>query len=354
MIKGYHLILFAVFIAISYSQTAWFNGINVPWNKFGYDIGSGNFDQNWFSTFFSTCKQNHVNSARFWLHCDGRASPTFDRDGGVTGLSSTFLPELKQLIQLAESNQVVLIIALWSFDMCKQETPTSYHPQLISNRTATQTYINNALIPMVKAVQSSRNVVWEIINEPEWCIKETPGNTQFQAPLVQMQAFAGAIADAIHKNSRHAVTLGSSSLKWNSDANPPALANWWSDKALQSAFPSQQAKLDFYQVHYYDWMHNDQWGYDPCREPASYWKLDKPTMFGELPATGGSFYTPSVMMNGTLSNNFWGTAFWAYNDPGSGDFDWHKDITAWNDFYKAHTAMSSYNTLVGWLNSLRE
>jgi len=227
---------------------------------------------------------------------------------------------------MAQSNQVVLIIALWSFDMCKQETPTSYHPQLLSNRTAAQTYIDNALKPMLNALQGFNNIVWEVINEPEWCIKETPGNTPFQATLVQMQAFAGAIADAVHKNSKQTVTLGSSCLKWNSDANPPAVGNWWSDKALQSAFPSQQAKLDFYQVHYYDWMHNDDWGFDPVRKPASYWKLDKPTMVGELPATGGQFYKPYQLMNVSFVNGFWGSAFWAYNDAGSADFDWHKDL----------------------------
>jgi len=344
-----YLHLLAIFFAVSYSQTAWFNGVNVPWNKFGYDIGTGSFDQTWFNTFFSICKQNHVNSARFWLHCDGRASPAFASDGTVSGLSSTFLPELEQLASMAASNQVVLMITLWSFDMCKQETPTGYHPQLIMNQTATQTYINNALIPMLKALASHNNVVWEIINEPEWCIKETPGNTQYQASLVEMQRFAGSIADAIHKNSRQAVTLGSSCLKWNSDANPPAVGNWWSDSALQKAFPSSQAKLDFYQIHYYDWMHNDQWGFDPVRESASYWKLDKPTLVGELPATGGQFYKPAQIMNSSFVNNFWGTAFWAYN----ADFDWHDDIAAWNQFYADHPQLASYNTLVSWLGSLR-
>jgi len=329
-------------------KNAWFNGVNVPWDQYGYDIGSGHFDKNWFTTFFTACKDNNINSARFWLHCDGRASPMFSSNGYVTGLSPTFLQELQELTEMASSSSVVLIIALWSFDMCKQETQTGYHPQLISDPSATLSYINLALIPMLKSLQNFDNVVWEIINEPEWCIKETPGNTNYQAPLVDMQRFAGAIADAVHNNSKHTVTLGSASLKWNSDANPPAVGNWWSDQALQKAFPSKHAKLDFYQIHYYDWMHNDQWGYDPCREPASYWKLDKPTLVGELPATGGQFYSPIQLMNVSFAHNFYGTAFWAYN----ADFDWHADIAAWKQFYTQHTQIASYNTLVSWLKSL--
>jgi len=347
---GYSIILLAVFFTLTFAQRAWFNGVNVPWNKFGYDIGSGAFDQNWFNTFFQMCTQNHVNSARFWLHCDGRASPQFNSDGTVSGLSSTFLTELKQLTDMAKSHNVVLMICLWSFDMCKHEATGGYHPELISNPTARSSYIQKALIPMLQALASYDNVIWEIINEPEWCIKETPGNTEFQATLVQMQAFAGAIADAIHKNSRQTVTLGSSCLKWNSDANPPAVGNWWSDKSLQSAFSSNQAKLDFYQIHYYDWMYNSEWGFDPMREPATYWKLDKPTMVGELPATGGQYYTPDKLMNGTLANGFWGNAFWAYN----ADFDWHKDVDAWNQFYASHSQLASYNTLVSWLKGLRD
>eukprot|EP01123_Difflugia_compressa_P000562 TRINITY_DN10655_c0_g1_i1.p1 TRINITY_DN10655_c0_g1~~TRINITY_DN10655_c0_g1_i1.p1 ORF type:complete len:348 (+),score=58.93 TRINITY_DN10655_c0_g1_i1:112-1155(+) len=341
--------IFTLLLVVTNAQTAWFNGLNVPWNHFGYDIGAGSFDQQWFETFFSTCSQNHVNSARFWVHCDGRATPNFNSNGLVTGLSSTFISELIQLTDMAASHNVVLILTLWSFDMCKQETPTGYHPQLLNDTSATKSYIDNALIPILKAMNNYTNIVWEVINEPEWCIKETPGNTPYMATLKQMQAFVGAIAEAVHRNSHQTVTVGSASLKWNSDANPPAVGNWWSDKAIQSAYPSSDAKLDFYQIHYYDWMHNNDWGYDPCREPASYWKLDKPTIVGELPATGGSYYTPIQLMTTSLQNNFWGTAFWSYN----ADFDWHKDIDAWNTFYSQHSSISSYETLTHWLSSLR-
>ena len=35
-----------------------------------------------------------------------------------------------------------------------------------------QYYIDNALIPMVKALETIDNlIVWEIINEPEWIVE---------------------------------------------------------------------------------------------------------------------------------------------------------------------------------------
>jgi len=276
------------------------------------------------------------------LHCGRLMDPSAD-------CLALFLPELEKLVKLAQSSNVVLIITLWSFDMCKQETSTGYHPQMFTDMTVLQSYINNALIPMLTTLNKYDNIIWEVINEPEWCIKETPGNTNFQATLAQMQRFAGAIADGIHKNSRQPVTLGSASLKWNS-ATPAAVGNWWNDTSLRTQFPSSDAKLDFYQFHYYDWAHNDQWGYDPCRVPASYWKLDKPTIVGELPATGGSFYTPNQLLDCSLKNNYWGVLFWSY----AVDFDWHQAVTAWNQFYDGHTNLCSYANLVNWVKSLRQ
>jgi len=338
-------LVFLTFIALVYSQ-AWFNGINVPWNSFGYDIGAGAYDFNWFTTFFQDCQTNHINSARFWLHCDGRASPQWASDGHVTGLSATFLNELTNLTTLAKSYNVVLLITFWSFDMCKQETSNGFHPDLISDATKTQSYIDNALKPILKALSGFENVVYEVINEPEWCIQETPGNTPTQVPLVQMQRFVGMIAAAIHQNSPQKVTLGSSALKWNSDKVPPAVGNWWSDASIGKGFPG--GKLDFYQFHFYDWCYNPDWGFDPCRVPASYWQLDKPTVVGELPATGGSHYSPTDLLQCSFNDSYVGDMFWSYKV----DFPWRNAITAWNSFYSNHANVASYAALVKWLKSL--
>ena len=64
-----------------------FLGINIPWHWFGYDIGGGAWDGAWFDAFFAQVA-GKTNVARFFLHCDGRATPQFDpRDGFVVGLA---------------------------------------------------------------------------------------------------------------------------------------------------------------------------------------------------------------------------------------------------------------------------
>ena len=50
-----------------------FLGINIPWHWFGYDIGGGAFDEGWFDGFFASVS-GKANVARFFLHCDGRAT----------------------------------------------------------------------------------------------------------------------------------------------------------------------------------------------------------------------------------------------------------------------------------------
>ena len=63
-----------------------FLGTNVPWKWFGYDVGGGAWDRAWFDEFFESVSLKS-NSVRFFLHCDGRATPHFAADGSVIGLA---------------------------------------------------------------------------------------------------------------------------------------------------------------------------------------------------------------------------------------------------------------------------
>jgi hypothetical protein len=271
----------------------------------------------------------------------------YGSDGSVLGLSSTFTADLTSLAKLAEESKVVLQICLWSFDMCKKgEAPGDPHADLISNVTKTDGYIANALEPMLVALKSSPNVLIEVINEPEWCM-HGPGNTDVQVAPAEMQRFVAKIAAAVHKHGKK-VTVGSASLKWNSDGGSGEI-NYWSDSALKLAYSSAGAHLDHYQIHYYDWMYNDRWGYDPCRQNATvaYWKLDKPTVVGELMATS-KHYTSSQMLKCAFDHGFIGDMFWAYNDP---KFPVAAALPALKESAAQHSDISSYATLIAWLAS---
>lgn len=327
-----------------------FVGLNVPWHNYGADIGAGQFDSVWFSSFFAQAAANSNNVARFWLHADGaRGGLIYDDSGAVQGLSETFLTDLANLVDLAAKNSIVLQLCLWSFDMCKDETSSGRtHADLISDLDKTNSYLSNALTPMLKNLIGKKNVFIEVVNEPEWCIKDTPCNTADCVTVDQMQRFVAAIASTVHEYA-FKVTVGSASLKWSSPTQPPAVAHWWSDAAMKAHVPASgcaSPTLDLYNVHYYDWMFNTDWGYDPMMRNTSFWQLeDKMTVVAEMPASS-SHYKVDQLLQLPASNGFSGTMFWAYNDP---QFPVAPAVPAMAAFAKQMGQRATFGALCSWL-----
>ncbi|MGE5670890.1 MAG: hypothetical protein ACM31E_05560 [Fibrobacterota bacterium] len=300
------------------------NGMNVPWNAFGSDAGTHYqwgplYDSTFFKTLFQECKEYGVNCVRLWIHCDGRTSPEFDADGVVSGLDTNFLSNLEDIFRIGAENNVMVMPCLWSFDMTKDFTGSAgkyagLHADLIKDSLKTVSYINNALIPMVKRFANTCNLfAWEIINEPEWSISG-PGTTVQLVSNKEMVRFCGMIAEAIHANSSKMVTVGSACLKWNSTKIGPAEAHYWSDSSFADAYNKPGSNLDFYQIHYYDWMFNSEWGYDPFQSTKTpeYWNLDKPALIGENPGVAGK-YTLKQMIDNAYANGYAGIMPWSYD-----------------------------------------
>jgi hypothetical protein len=357
------LAVFSLFLTgpgatISYNATAYYiNGINVPWNQFGSDAGShyqwGHlYNPTWFETFFTQCQQYGVNCCRLWIHCDGRSSPEFNDSGYVTGLDPTFLSDFEDILARGQAHKVMVMPCLWSFDMTKDNTGGAgkyggKHSDLIRDSLKTRSYIDKALVPMVSKFANTPNLfAWEIINEPEWSVSDIQaGGAGDMVTKVEMQRFCGLIAAAIHDNSGKMVTVGSASLKWCSPRVGPAILNMWRDSGLKAATNNNpKAVLDFYQIHYYDWMNNADWGYDPFQlSPAKtpgWWKLDKPVLVGECPATNG-VYTTAQMVANCFANGYCGIMPWSYNaNDGAGTWNGVRDqLKAFRD---SHSAIVDY------------
>ena len=335
------------------STSPFWAGGNLPWVHFGYDVGGGSFDPAAVGSAFGNLSAAGANAVRFWLHADGRASPAFAPDGTVAAPGgSTWKSDLRTVLQLAASHELVLQLCLWSFDMCKQEVSTiPVHAELIRNASKAESYIENALLPMLALLDGSPVVV-EVINEPEWCM-EGPCNTKECVTTTQMQAFVARVAEAVHNYSELAVTVGSASLKWSTSRPGGGQADYWSDSALKAAYPAatgDSGTLDLFNVHYYDWMYDPSWGYDPCRKPASYWSggaTTKPVVVAELPP-GSDHYNASAMLECALRNGFAGDLFWAINDP---SFPFGPAYDALRSFTSAHATATSYHKLVTWLRT---
>ena len=164
-------------------------------------------------------------------------------------------------------------------------------------------------------------------------------------------AHSGRAGDPTQSRERASIVRSSDSGPYSALAGG-GQAFYWRDTALMGAFPEggTRASLDFYNIHYYDWMWNPTWGYDPCREPIAYWGLDKPTVVAELPATS-SHYTAAAMLGCAHANGFAGDLFWAYKP--SPQFPIAPAYAALRNFTTAHAALTAHSTLLAWLQARR-
>ena len=331
------LLLFILFLFVCYTQSIaqlinyngkiyFINGVNIPWNHYSQDFGihyqtGAQYDSTWFETAFTQFESSGINCARFWLHTDGATSPEFDSSGYVTGLDSNFFSNLDDLFNRALRHHVMLIPSIWDFNMTNNDYALGIyggmHASLIQDTSKTKSYINNVLVPMVQRYANQCNLLaWEIINEPEWAMNVPSGGTTTQVvSSSEMQRFVGMLAEAIHQHSSKMVTVGSATLRYNSDKfdiTTPCAGNYWKNQAIQSAYNKPLAYLDFYEIHYYDWM-NGLISFDPFKSstPESYWQLDKPTIIGE--AQGNSTkHSPTDMLYNAFVGNYAGVLFWSY------------------------------------------
>ena len=349
-------------------------GVNVPWQNGGYGTDFATVEE-WgnyhtYSTedtaaMFAALNASGVNSVRWWLFADGRGSPEFDSasGGAVTGLDASFLPSVESAVKLAQQYDIFLIFVLWDFYMLRDEDialgeHAGGHHDLIVEASKRQSFIDNALLPLLQhpiagtayTVGTHPNVLgWDVINEPEWGIAESGAvspNIGQPVTLAQMQRFVAEIASAIHQNSNQLVTVGSASIKWNSNTALGAAGNWWADADLTPF--AADGYLDFYQPHYFAWMNGDEinWSYSPLFNSTADASFDKPAVIGELPANALDLGEPlGDVFDGLHANGYAGFWTWAYEDDGSGGTfgTWTDSDEAISAFNQAHPAETTIN-----------
>ncbi len=351
---------------VPWQDGAWLlSGTNVAWQNggFGADFGTveewnqHTYDHDDTGQMFAALAASGSNTVRWWVFADGRGCPEFDSDtgGNVVGLDGEFLPSMEDAVRLAAEHNIYLIFNLWSFDMLYEDsTPDDRgehgggHRDLIVDEIKLQSFIDNALLPMLYhplagtgyTIGTHPNVLgWDIINEPEWGISESASvNPHITQPvsLEQMQRFVAGVSAAIHQHSNQLVTLGSASLKWNSDGALGATGNWWSDAELTPHAP--EGYLDFYQVHYYGWMNGNEtsWSYSPLFNTHAAAGLDKPTVVGEFPASGvDTGYIVTEILDGIYANGYAGAWNWTYEGV-DGMGSWADSESAYTTFNAAH------------------
>jgi hypothetical protein len=270
-------------------QRIFASGINLAWGFNG--PGDHNFSRDVISlpeyTFprvFDDIQSAGGNTMRWWLHTNGRYSPDFDSEGKVTGLHPETINNMRTVLDMAHERGIVLSMCLWSFDMLQDQGQNQQvMKKLLEDPEFTQTYIDNALIPILEAIGDHPAVLtWEVFNEPEGMTEEF-GWTPVRTTMKYVQQFTNLIAGAIHRTTPGAlVSNGSWSFKAMTDVG--GNYNYYTDERLIAEGGDPEGYLDFYQIHYYPEHFGNE--LSPFHNHASFWELDKPILIGEFWITG--------------------------------------------------------------------
>lgn len=260
-------------------EMIWMCGTNTPWDNWN-DFG-GSFDPDFWDDHFAKLHEAGINSSRVWILCSGDVGIQFDDNGAVSGMTDKFWNHCDQLMAIAAKHRIYIMATMMSFDCCK--TGNRNHKKfraMIEDADLSQSYVDNYIIPFAKRYDSNDYLYSiDLCNEPDWIHENAESGKLDWKPLV---TFFGKCAKGIHENSDILVTTGMGYIPNNSDVRG---TNVISDDLLKF-YAGEGAYMDFYSVHFYDWM--IQWHGDPFKVSPADYGLDtsKPNVLGEVSAKG--------------------------------------------------------------------
>lgn len=250
-------------------------GVNLPWVGYGIDVGASLWFPNGgiasqsqaldrLDRTLAAMARDGMSAVRVFLLCDARSGVLFDTNGFPLGIDDAVLPDIDAIVAAATRHRVGLMPVLLDFHLCGEPAIVDGvqlrgRSRLVADRDAGTAFIDRVLRPIVERYAADGAVIaWDVMNEPEWCIR---GGSLFPKTAVsfdQMQRFlAGAVA-CVQQCVPQPVTVGCAGL-WRLDLVTPL-------------------GLDFYQIHWYE-----RFGWRALSQPVSELGLDdRPVILGEF------------------------------------------------------------------------
>lgn len=313
-------------------EKVFLSGMNQAWHSYGLDFGLNFYSKSrpFLIKTLDDIKKSGGNSIRIWLHTGGEHTPQFNSSGYVTGLDPNITRDMVDFVQQAQQRNILVTYTVWN---CAIMDPSYPVYGLLIDDLKLQSYVEYALPQMVRALKSQRGLgMWEIINEPEGCIKPEVKDTKEPCydtstlhkrdfsdwthqniSLERVLRFIALQAHVIHREDPKAlVTVGSWTYK--SVTNELDRRNFYSDSCLAKASGGLLgARLDLYQIHCYDtWFF--YLPHDPFEVEATIYKLDKPVIIGEFSQKKGGFKTSPEQFTWAYERGYNGAWSWCALD----------------------------------------
>jgi hypothetical protein len=296
--------------APSFGPKRFLLGSNLPWIRYGLDIGSsaatpdGGLHANAESAgaldeAFARLRREGAEHARVFLFCDGRAGICFGTDGTPEGLDDSVFEDVDVLLAAAERHRIGLCLVL--FDAGLVAAPSEEdgvrgggHADVLGEPAKREALLEHVLEPVLRRYGTHPAIdAWDIFDEPEcatqgmacphparprgakrWAKVGSALSTLLPAlglrppsppapaliPASAMRGFLGAAVQAVHLHTRSLATVGLAST-----------ANLGLVEGLG---------LDFYQAHWWE-----PYGDAPLRRAAADFRLDRPLVLGAFPAS---------------------------------------------------------------------
>jgi hypothetical protein len=278
-------------------------GVNYPWRYYGGDFGAnvwGSHEgvsapqaQQEVDKDFAYLSSKGLNVVRWFMFTDGRGGLQFGQDGSVTGIDPYVLDDIAAALAIAHKHNIRIIFVLFDFNFAQKAVwgggqRIGGHRKIIEKPALTQTFLNNALAPILKQFGTSTDVAaWEIMNEPEWVMTQYPYWQTSKIGVGKMQTFVRDTALFIKMRAKQPVTLGS--------ASQSALDYW------------DNCNLDFLQFHSYPNLEKD----NPLDTPAPDLGHSIPIILGEFPTDNTKISTDQYF-DLMYKNGYLGAIAWSF------------------------------------------
>jgi hypothetical protein len=256
-----------------------------------------------------------------FLLCDARSGVVFDRKGFPVGVDAALFADVDALLAAARRHRVGLMPVLLDFHLCGKpkivnRVQLGGRSHLITSPDARTAFIDRVLRPIVERYACDDAVIaWDVMNEPEWCLRESRRSAQSTVSFDAMQRFLDDAVNCVQRSARQPVTIGCAGT-WRLDLVTPL-------------------GLDFYQVHWYP-----RFGWPALPRPVMELGLaDRPVILGEFAGRGDRV---SEVLGAARQAGYEGAFVWSAlaDDPQSA---YPADLGAW---IRAHAAIELAPQLV--------